>query len=100
MTAMASASAASPLRRDKLILVNQRTDESLAERIEVAVTRRDRRKGLLGRTDFEALRQALLRGTVAASFTIEDFSLRRLTTLSRDELNQRIASFARMLRFE
>ena|SRR5688572_18201621 len=36
-----------------LALVNQRTDESLAERIEVAVTRRDRRKGLLGRTDFQ-----------------------------------------------
>jgi uncharacterized membrane protein (UPF0127 family) len=32
-----------------LALVNQRTDEALAERVEVAVTRRDRRKGLLGR---------------------------------------------------
>ena len=36
-----------------LALVNQRTDEALAERVEVAVTRRDRRKGLLGRTGFE-----------------------------------------------
>jgi uncharacterized membrane protein (UPF0127 family) len=33
-----------------LCLVNQRTDEALAEHIEVAVTRRDRRKGLLGRS--------------------------------------------------
>ena len=33
-----------------LVLVNQRTDEALAERVEVAVTRRDRRKGLLGRS--------------------------------------------------
>jgi uncharacterized protein len=36
-----------------LALVNQRTDEALAERVEVAVTRRDRRKGLLGRTGLE-----------------------------------------------
>jgi len=36
-----------------LALVNQRTDEALAERVEVAVTRRDRRKGLLGRSGLE-----------------------------------------------
>ena len=36
-----------------LALVNQRTDETLAKRVEVAVTRRDRRKGLLGRTGLE-----------------------------------------------
>ena len=36
-----------------LVLVNQRTDEALAERVEVAVTRRDRRKGLLGRSGLE-----------------------------------------------
>jgi uncharacterized membrane protein (UPF0127 family) len=33
-------------------LVNQRTDEALAHHIELAVTRRDRRKGLLGRDVF------------------------------------------------
>jgi uncharacterized membrane protein (UPF0127 family) len=32
-----------------LSLVNQRTDEALARHVEVAVTRRARRKGLLGR---------------------------------------------------
>jgi uncharacterized membrane protein (UPF0127 family) len=35
-----------------LALVNQRTDEALADRVEVAVTRKDRRKGLLGRDGF------------------------------------------------
>lgn len=34
-------------------LVNQRTDQALAERVEVAVTRRDRRKGLLGRSGLD-----------------------------------------------
>ena len=37
---------------DRMALVNQRTDEALADRVEVAVTRRDRRKGLLGRDAF------------------------------------------------
>jgi uncharacterized membrane protein (UPF0127 family) len=37
-----------------LALMNQRTDEAIADRVEVAVTRRDRRKGLLGRNGFEA----------------------------------------------
>jgi uncharacterized membrane protein (UPF0127 family) len=36
-----------------LALVNQRTDEALADRVEVAVTRRERRKGLLGRSSLE-----------------------------------------------
>ena len=36
-----------------LALVNQRTDEALADRIEVAVTRHDRRKGLLGRRSLD-----------------------------------------------
>jgi hypothetical protein len=36
-----------------ITLVNQRTDEALADRVEVAVTRRDRRKGLLGRSGLE-----------------------------------------------
>ncbi|HKE87460.1 MAG TPA: DUF192 domain-containing protein [Vicinamibacterales bacterium] len=38
-----------PIELPTLALVNQRTDEALAEYIEVAVTRRARRKGLLGR---------------------------------------------------
>jgi uncharacterized membrane protein (UPF0127 family) len=48
---VAPAFASPTLRRGKL--VNQRTDEVLAERVEVAVTRRDRRKGLLGRSGLE-----------------------------------------------
>lgn len=36
-----------------LALIDQRTDEALANRVEVAVTRRDRRKGLLGRSGLE-----------------------------------------------
>jgi sugar/nucleoside kinase (ribokinase family) len=44
------------------------------------------------------LRAALARGTVAASFTIEDFSLNRFKTLGRNELEDRLKTFADMVR--
>ena len=53
-------------------LVNQRTDEALANRIEVAVTRRDRRKGLLGREVFETS-SALI---IAPCFSIHTMFMR------------------------
>jgi uncharacterized protein len=64
--------APSTLRRGRLALVNQRTEEALAERVEVAVTRRDRRKGLLGRTDFEGS-SALI---IAPCFSIHTMFMR------------------------
>jgi len=53
-----------------------------------------------GSAGVETLRQALVHGTVAASFAIEDFSLRRVQTLTRAEINQRVHQFVNMLRFE
>jgi len=47
-----------------------------------------------------ALRRGLLRGTVTASFTIEDFSLRRLQQIEREQIDQRVDEFRRMLRIE
>lgn len=55
-----------------LMLVNQRTDEALAERVEVAVTRRDRRKGLLGRSGLEPA-SALI---IAPCFSIHTMFMR------------------------
>jgi len=52
-----------------LALVNQRTDEALAERVEVAVTRRDRRRGLLGRAGLDAS-SALILAPCAAIHTM------------------------------
>lgn len=56
----------------RLVLINQRTEEALAERVEVAVTRRDRRKGLLGRSDFAAS-SALI---IAPCFSIHTMFMR------------------------
>jgi sugar/nucleoside kinase (ribokinase family) len=50
--------------------------------------------------DLPALKRAVARGTVAASFTIEDFSIRRLVDLTRDQIDARVKSFLEMLRVE
>ena len=53
-----------------------------------------------GSFDRATLRKAMARGTVTASFAVEDFSLNRLRSLSQDELNGRIARYAEMLQVE
>lgn len=50
--------------------------------------------------DYDTLRRALVRGTVVASFTIEEFSVQRLRTVPRDEVNHRVAEFTTMLTIE
>ncbi|MBM4107707.1 MAG: sugar kinase [Phycisphaerae bacterium] len=47
---------------------------------------------------FETVRRALAHGTVAASFTIEAFSLDGLARLTREELDARFRTFAEMMR--
>jgi sugar/nucleoside kinase (ribokinase family) len=47
---------------------------------------------------FDQLLRALAHGTVVASFNIEAFSLDRLKTLKRTELNKRYAEYLKMLR--
>jgi sugar/nucleoside kinase (ribokinase family) len=53
-----------------------------------------------GKHDTDALRRGMVRGTVAASFTIEDFSLNRVRSLTRAEVNERVDRFIGMLRLE
>ena len=52
------------------------------------------------RHDPETLKRALVRGTVAASFTIEEFSLGRVQNLTRAEVDRRVDQFLNILRFE
>lgn len=47
---------------------------------------------------FDAIRRALVHGTVVASFNIEAFSLDRLRTLTRSELDARYNEYAAMVR--
>ena len=44
------------------------------------------------------LKQALARGTITASFTIEDFSMRRIEKVTTDDLNRRLNEYCGMLK--
>ena len=50
-------------------------------------------------TSEAGLRKAIVYGSVVASFTVEDFSLRRLHTLSRDAIEQRYRQFVSLTQF-
>lgn len=53
-----------------------------------------------GRDDLVTLKQAVARGTVAASFQIEDFSTRRTERLTREEIEARVKEYVAMLRVD
>jgi sugar/nucleoside kinase (ribokinase family) len=59
--------------------------------------------GLMGwlarheQTDFSALKQAMLAGTITASFCVEDFSLDRLKTLDLGAFDRRMSEFRQFL---
>ena len=53
-----------------------------------------------GGVDSPAMRRALVYGSVIASFAVEDFSLNRLTRLTRDEIDQRYEAFGDLTRLE
>ena len=52
-----------------------------------------------GNFDPKTLKTALAYGTLTASFTVEDFSLDRLRKIKREDLDQRMEEYRRMLSF-
>lgn len=52
-----------------------------------------------GRTDFRTLKTGVAYGTVAASFTIADFSLKGLTSASRQAMDERLGELRRLTGF-
>ena len=52
-----------------------------------------------GRTDFAALKTAIAYGTVAASFTIADFSLNGLTSIDRADIDSRFETLRKLISF-
>jgi len=52
-----------------------------------------------GETSFESLKQAIAYGTVAASFTISEFSLAGLTSISRDDIDDRFKFLRKLTQF-
>ncbi len=53
----------------------------------------------VGKTDFESLKQALAYGTVVASFTIADFSLAGLTSISKADIESRFKTLRKLTQF-
>ena len=53
-----------------------------------------------GDTSEEGIRQAIIFGSVMASFNVEDFSLNRLKSLGYSEIEQRYRSFKAMTHFQ
>ncbi len=53
-----------------------------------------------GELNFAAFRRAMIYGSVLASFNVEAFSLERLRTLKREEIEQRYQVFRSMSQFE
>ncbi len=51
-------------------------------------------------TDVATVRQAMIYGSVMASFNVEDFSMDRLWRLTREEVDQRFKQFHDLTRFE
>ena len=52
-----------------------------------------------GNFEPKTLKRAMAYGTVAASFTVEDFSLDRLKQIEREDLDRRMEAYRRMLSF-
>ncbi|MBI4592988.1 MAG: bifunctional hydroxymethylpyrimidine kinase/phosphomethylpyrimidine kinase, partial [Candidatus Rokubacteria bacterium] len=52
------------------------------------------------RADSATMRRAMVYGSVMASFTVEDFSLNRLTRLTQAEIAERYAAFQDLIRLE
>ncbi|GAF93978.1 unnamed protein product, partial [marine sediment metagenome] len=47
--------------------------------------------------DFKILKYSLAVGTITASFTIEDFSLRRIRDITMQDIDQRLKEYSKML---
>ena len=53
----------------------------------------------VGKTDFESLKTAIAYGTVAASFTIADFSLNGLASIGKADIDDRFRTLRKLTRF-
>ncbi len=53
----------------------------------------------VGRTDFNSLKTAVAYGTIVASFTIADFSLAGLTSISKKDIDGRLETLRQITHF-
>lgn len=53
----------------------------------------------VGRTDFASLKEAIAYGTVAASFTISEFSVAGISSITREDINKRFDQLRKLVNF-
>lgn len=53
----------------------------------------------VGRADFESLKKAVVYGTAAASFAVGDFSLTGLTSISKEDIENRLETLRKLTNF-
>jgi hypothetical protein len=53
-----------------------------------------------GQLSDRVLRRAMIYGSVMASFNVEKFSMERLKTLTKDEIEQRFKEFKKLSHYE
>lgn len=53
-----------------------------------------------GRTDFEAMKTAIIYGSALASFCVEQFGTTKLASITQDDLNERLAQFKSLMGYD
>lgn len=53
----------------------------------------------INKTDFSSLRKAVIYGTIMSSFNVQSFSLKRLSSLTKQDIQQRLKQFKEIMKF-
>lgn len=53
----------------------------------------------INKTDFNSLKKAVIYGTIMSSFNVESFSLKKLSSLTKNDINKRLKKFKQIIRF-
>lgn len=53
----------------------------------------------INKTDFNSLKKAVIYGTIMSSFNVESFSLKRLSSLTKNDINKRLKEFKKVMKF-
>ena len=51
------------------------------------------------KTDFNSLKKAVIYGTIMSSFNVESFSLKKLSSLTKQDIQKRLKQFKEIMKF-
>ena len=53
----------------------------------------------INKTDFNSLKKAVIYGTIMSSFNVESFSLKKLSSLTKQDIQKRLKKFKEIMKF-